>query len=311
MAASTPTASRSRRREPSNSPSLRGTGSASTPQKTGIAHIPSYDSVLLTPSPLKTRAVFYGTDSSTFDDIFMDSPYRSPTFALSSRPEAMRDDEDCAVPLCLSPDSPTPSSAFGPMMPSSSSAALYTPIKSSQSNFDNSLCGSPDSTSLGTKRKSSSSFTPLRQNKLTPLSISREKSFHKLAPLPQPLFSIPRLAGQADHTDTLDKLTLSDFMMDGEDRRPKKSKGPRKSEPATLLRGPAGPSKQFLNRSWGSKADGHDAVVPATAKRRARPRQTSAKEQRESVRHQTSGSPRKVQLCVRPSAPFSLNLSAF
>jgi hypothetical protein len=259
---------------------------------------------MLTPSPLKPRSQF---TAANWDDGFFDSPYRSPTLAYSARPEAMRDENERVVPFNLTPDSPTPTDTFTSFMPSSSSTALYTPVKPSQSTFDEDMSSSPIASSgLGTKRKSSSILTPLRQHKLTPLSISREHSFPKLDPLPRPLFYTPRASGNPDHTDTMGKLTLSD--LDDDDdlvARPKKFAKARKSEPA-VLRGPSDPPKHALNRSWGSKGDSQDlSTANIAGKRRARARPVPARDKREQVKQQTSVSPRKVSsflLFLSPTA---------
>ncbi|KAJ7287800.1 kinase-like domain-containing protein [Mycena rebaudengoi] len=142
---------------------------------------PSYDSPMLTPSPLRARNA---------DDMFFNSPYKPRPIT----PE----DADAAVFLA-SPTKP-----------------LLTPAKRVRSRTPLLL----NTNTTGTKRKSSAHTTTSTPLRLAPLTSPNNGSvaFHRLAPLPAPKFNArtPQTIAEADahlrsHTATLTRLSISDL----------------------------------------------------------------------------------------------------
>ncbi|KAF8161235.1 hypothetical protein B0H34DRAFT_700064 [Crassisporium funariophilum] len=198
-----------------------------------------YDSPMLTPSPLRQRPLF---PLSTSDDDFLQSPYRSPTALaplfnpfFAPKPQAIDDDEGS---IFLSSAA---SGSFTPFFSTSGSQPLLTPVKQvhrapSRSVLAikpmNTIFGSAAPSAeltnttrvgVGTKRKSTSNATPLRQHNLTPLKVTHAKeapispSFDRLAPLPAPKFTArtPQTKAETDaylkrQTATLIRLQISD-----------------------------------------------------------------------------------------------------
>ncbi|KAF8423703.1 hypothetical protein L210DRAFT_3653791 [Boletus edulis BED1] len=159
---------------------------------------PSYDSPMLTPSPLRQRAFSPPVHDPEQDDIFLQSPFNSPPPVhrlypqrVHKQPVPINDDEGNNF---LSPSSV----ATSPFFPAPTSQPLRTPLNArSQVASMSAVPG----TGVGTKRKSSVQSggfsTPLWQTASTPLSISAANAdpasgvaFHRLAPLPAPQFGI-------------------------------------------------------------------------------------------------------------------------
>jgi len=230
MLAATPTTDyvslRNRPRDSSMSPSCRA--HHSTPPR--VQSDCSYDSPMLTPSPLRRRPLFPKYDAegapNDADDIFLQSPFKSPaathqfysSYAMKPQPIPADDDEGAIFRA-------SPSAPLSPFFPSSSSQPLLTPVKQVHRAPSRSalsikhLNAIPHPASgvtppavlnpttrvgVGTKRKSkplAANFsTPFRQHTLTPLSIASSKHpaesstggivFDRLAPLPAPRFTV-------------------------------------------------------------------------------------------------------------------------
>ncbi|KAH7913486.1 hypothetical protein BJ138DRAFT_625398 [Hygrophoropsis aurantiaca] len=204
---------------------------------------PSYDSPMLTPSPLRRRPLFPPpVDHSDQDDIFLQSPFKSPPpihrlytqHRYKQQPVPIDDDEGS---IFLSSSSAAPS----PFFPPPSSQPLRTPVKESSriparhalSNKQLNVHQPVPSSSaarigIGTKRKSSAQSggfsTPVRQSVSTPLSISASKTFHRLAPLPAPRFLTRTPQSKAEteaymssQTETLKKLRIRDMVHSDEE----------------------------------------------------------------------------------------------
>lgn len=218
----------------------------------------SYDSPMLTPSPLRQRPLFpnhFTTDLKDAEDLFLQSPYKSPAPAHSSMPQCTvkpqqitADDEEGSIFLASS------SSTFSPFFPASPSQPLRTPVKqifrpSSRSALSikhlNSLpCPTANvapsdamnpatRVGVGTKRKSTPHVqsTPIRQHNLTPLMVASARDtatggicLDRLAPLAAPKFTpgTPQTNAETDaylkrQTATLTRLKISDIHDTGEE----------------------------------------------------------------------------------------------
>ncbi|KAG6918544.1 hypothetical protein DXG01_013634 [Tephrocybe rancida] len=216
--------------------------------------VSSYDSPMLTPSPLRQRPLFpyaFNPVLADPDDLFLQSPFKSPAQAhnihtlYSMKPQTISADDDEGS-IFLS----SPSSSFSPFFPTSASQPLRTPVKqihrfpsrSALSVRQNQSIPAPldvpvstTCVGVGTKRKSTPhTSTPIRQHNLTPLVISSQRissdstsdvvMLDRLAPLPAPKFvaSTPQTKAETDahlrrQTATLTRLKLSDFVEPGED----------------------------------------------------------------------------------------------
>jgi hypothetical protein len=132
---------------------------------------PAFDSPMLTPSPLKKRPLFprrtLASGSGDPDDIFLQSPFKSPSPHQFRNPSIINADDD---------SNNFPASTSTPFFPSSDSQPLRTPVKeihrvSSRSGLGQySSTGNPN-TNVGNKRKPT---TPLAHERvyhrvLTPL----------------------------------------------------------------------------------------------------------------------------------------------
>ena len=202
----------------------------------------SYDSPMLTPSPLRQRAFSPPVHDPEQDDIFLQSPFKSPPpvhrlypHRVHKHPVPIDDDEGS---IFLSPSS----AATSPFLPPPSSQPLRTPVKeqlrsvlkSKQLNAQSQVQSTPAApwTGVGTKRKSSAGFsTPLQQSASTPLSISAANAdpasgvaFHRLAPLPALRFGIRTPQSKAETEDylkgqaeTLKRLRIRDMENSDED----------------------------------------------------------------------------------------------
>ncbi|KAG6836851.1 hypothetical protein H0H93_002292 [Arthromyces matolae] len=207
------------------------------PSPTTPAGRPVYDSPMLTPSPLRQRPLFPNPFNSSLadpDDLFLQSPFKSPAQAHSYpilKPQS--DDDDPSIFL-------SSSASLSPFLPSSASQPLLTPVKQihalpsrsalsiKQLNAVPAPLESVTRVGVGTKRKSTPhASTPIRQHSLTPLRISHPPNssnvpmFDRLAPLPAPTFvSTPQSKAETDahlrrQTATLTRLKLSDFVDSG------------------------------------------------------------------------------------------------
>ena len=227
------------------SPSCRAAHYSTPPRfSADSSSAPSYDSPMLTPSPLRRRSLFPPpVDDPEQDDIFLQSPFKSPPpvhrlypHRVHKQPVPIDDDEGS---IFLSPSSP----ATSPFFPAPTSQPLRTPVKEELRSKPRSVLKSRllnthsegVSTSavaraaVGTKRKSSAHSggfsTPLRQSVSTPLSISAAKAdpasgvaFHRLAPLPAPLFGIRTPQSKAEteaylkgQAETMKRLRIRDM----------------------------------------------------------------------------------------------------
>jgi mitosis inhibitor protein kinase SWE1 len=205
---------------------------------------PSYDSPMLTPSPLRQRAFSPPVHDPEQDDIFLQSPFKSPPpvhrlypHRVHRHPVPIDDDDDG---IFLSPSS----AATSPFLPPPTSQPLRTPVKehlrsktrsvlkSRQLNAQVQSTPAAPCTGVGTKRKSSAGFsTPLRQSTSTPLSISAANAdpasgvaFHRLAPLPALRFGVRTPQSKAETEDylkgqaeTLKRLRIRDMENSDED----------------------------------------------------------------------------------------------
>ncbi|KAG6833560.1 hypothetical protein H0H87_005211 [Tephrocybe sp. NHM501043] len=213
----------------------------------------SYDSPMLTPSPLRQRPLFPNPFNPVLadpDDLFLQSPFKSPAQAhnlhtqYTTKPQTIAQDDDEGSIFLASPSSP-----FSPFFPASASQPLLTPVKQihrlpsrsalsiTQPKSMHAPLDIPTSATrvgVGTKRKSTPhASTPIRQHNLTPLVISTHRMnsdstsdavmLDRLAPLPAPKFvaSTPQTKAETDahlrrQTATLTRLKLSDFVEFGE-----------------------------------------------------------------------------------------------
>jgi len=217
----------------------------------------SYDSPMLTPSPLRHRPLFPTSFNPHVNDLFLQSPYKSPAPPLHPRPlyhskphPIVPDDDDDGSIFLSSPTST-------PFFPPSSSQPLRTPVKqihrmSSRSNLsfprfsspplpDRSL-PHPDPPSpatriaVGIKRKSTPHITstPVRPHNLAPLvissttmplsSLTNYATLDRLAPLPAPKFvtATPQTRAETEaylktQTTTLTRLSIADTNISPED----------------------------------------------------------------------------------------------
>lgn len=222
-------------RPTSISPSCRGR-LATPPRRPS----PSYDSPMLTPSPLRRKPLF-PQPLHDQDDIFLQTPFKSTAQAHNlshaSKPRPITPDDDEGA-IFLS----SASAAFSPFVPPSSSQPLLTPVKqihrdptrtalSVKQLNATSVPPSPLRVGVGTKRKSTPHNTPLRQNTLTPLNISSARNsgaggmaFDRLAPLPAPKFTsrTPHTKAETEghlyrQTETLTRLRLTDRSISGDE----------------------------------------------------------------------------------------------
>ncbi|KAG8213596.1 hypothetical protein J3R82DRAFT_10265 [Butyriboletus roseoflavus] len=208
---------------------------------------PSYDSPMLTPSPLRRQPFFAPpVDDPEQDDIFLQSPFKSPPPVhrlcpprVHKQPLPINDDEGS---IFLSPST-------SPFFPPPTSQPLRTPVKeelrsktrsalkSRQPNIQSeaALTSAVTSAAVGTKRKSSAQSggfsTPLRQSVSTPLSISAANadpasgiSFHRLAPLPALRFGTRTPQSKAEteaylkgQAETMKRLRIRDMENSDED----------------------------------------------------------------------------------------------
>ncbi|KIJ67624.1 hypothetical protein HYDPIDRAFT_174044 [Hydnomerulius pinastri MD-312] len=210
---------------------------------------------MLTPSPLRRRPLFPpSVDNSDPDDIFLQSPFKSPPPVHRLYPQHVHKrhpvpiDDDDEGSIFLSSSSAAPS----PFFPASTSQPLRTPVKEElrvnarsilKTKHLNVQSVGPSSFSMpsaarvgvGTKRKSSAQSggfsTPLRQPVSTPLSISAAKAdpasgvaFHRLAPLPAPRFGTrtPQSKAETDlyvkrQAETMKRLRIRDMDNSDED----------------------------------------------------------------------------------------------
>ncbi|KAG6873414.1 hypothetical protein C0995_015839 [Termitomyces sp. Mi166 len=212
--------------------------------------LPSYDSPMLTPSPLRQQPLFPNPFNPVLadpDDFFLQSPFKSPAQAhhlhtvYTTKPQPIPlDDDDGSIFL-------SSSSSYSPFFPTSTSQPLRTPVKQihrfpsraalsvKQLNSVSAPLDSGTRIGVGTKRKSAThASTPIRQHNLTPLVISSQRvssssasdvvTLDRLAPLPAPKFvaSTPQTKAETDaylkrQTATLTRLKLSDFVEPGGD----------------------------------------------------------------------------------------------
>ncbi|KAG6885681.1 hypothetical protein C0993_011166 [Termitomyces sp. T159_Od127] len=229
------------------SPSYRSRHSTPPRRVSPTSDLPSYDSPMLTPSPLRQQPLFPNPFNPALvdpDDFFLQSPFKSPAQAhhlhtvYTTKPQPIpSDDDDGSIFL-------SSSSSYSPSFPTSTSQPLRTPVKqihrfSSRSALSvkqiNSMpvphdaLGSATRIGVGTKRKSTPhTSTPIRRHNLTPLVISSQRvrnsasdvvMLDRLAPLPAPKFiaSTPQSKAETDahlkrQTATLTRLKLSDFV---------------------------------------------------------------------------------------------------
>lgn len=227
------------------SPSYRSRHCTPPRRVSPTSDLPSYDSPMLTPSPLRQQPLFPNPFNPALvdpDDFFLQSPFKSPAQAhhlhtvYTTKPQPIpSDDDDGSIFL-------SSSSSYSPFFPTSTSQPLRTPVKqihrfSSRSALSikqiNSVpapydaLGSATHVGVGTKRKSTThTSTPIRRHNLTPLVISSQRNsasdtvmLDRLAPLPAPKFvaSTPQSKAETDahlkrQTATLTRLKLSDFV---------------------------------------------------------------------------------------------------
>jgi len=171
------------------------------------------DNCMSSPRPHRPRLPFA-------KDNYLQSPFKTPSY--NSNQSMSIDDSGF--------DSPTAS----PLLDISSSRTLYTPVKQSQHCFDefdpdDSYTFTPKRppSTAGTKRKSPSTRTPLRQHSLTPLNITSSATgngrlngskFDRLAPLSPPKFHArtPQTKKETEayirnQTATMTRLKISDL----------------------------------------------------------------------------------------------------
>ncbi|KAF7983292.1 hypothetical protein HWV62_22953 [Athelia sp. TMB] len=265
-----------RPRDSSLSPSCRahhGLFTSSTPPRPSAKRSTSYDSPMLTPSPLRRQSLFpssRASDDDYDDDIFLQqSPFR---------PVAKPVDDDG---LFLAPK------AFP-----GSAQPLRTPVKQ-QARRKPSLSFAPAQppalplTLGGTKRKGAA-----HDRLVTPLGVSAAQNgaaFDRLAPLPAPRFDAhtpaPKDAdGYARTQESMTRLRICD--LDNDNDSDDDEEAPRVGRKPSLRE-----SLLALAKARG-KAEVAEAVSPGghVSKRRARSRPVS-EELLESVRHAPSPSP--------------------
>lgn len=314
-----------RPRDSSLSPSCRQHNyfsSNSTPPRHGSNRSASYDSPMLTPSPLRRQPLFPNGRASDDDDddIFLQSPFREPKRAMA---QPVADEDEGGI--FLAPHSTTP-------FPMTSAQPLRTPVKQQTRHKVNLsfLSAAPNpqprlhQTQLpaapltlgGTKRKGASHdfSTPLRL--VTPLGVSSAQnagasgvSFDRLAPLAAPRFDARTTPSKADtevymhkHTESMTRLRICDLDSSDEEeceehvelfstakRTGKMGKKPSLRESLLAIAKNAG-------KGDGGRAENDQEVAEAISpgghitKRRARSRPVS-QELLESVRHTPSPSP--------------------
>ena len=231
------------------SPSCRAAHYSTPPRfSADSSSAPSYDSPMLTPSPLRQRPFSPPVHDPEQDDIFLQSPFKSPppvhrlySHRVHKQPAPIDDDEGS---IFLSP-----SAARSPFFHPPTSQTLRTPVKeelrsktrsvlkSRQLNAKSdvaSTSGAP-CPSVGTKRKSSAQSggfsTPLQHSASTPLSISAAKAdpasgvaFHRLAPLPALRFGTRTPQSKAEteaylkgQAETMKRLRIRDMENSDED----------------------------------------------------------------------------------------------
>ncbi|KIL68822.1 hypothetical protein M378DRAFT_8264 [Amanita muscaria Koide BX008] len=296
-----------------------------------------YDSVLLSPSPLRQRPLFPVPKGNTdvADDLFMQSPFKSPAPAqfhvpYPTQPQPIAaDDDDGSIFLSSSSTSPT--------IPVSLSQPLRTPVKQSfglptrpvllekQLNTTpfNSKPTFPatDATrvGLGVKRKQNCQnvSTPLRPHTLSPLKVAASKTvdprattcfmFDRLAPLEAPKFitRTPQTKAETEaylrrQTATLTKLKLAD-LHNSDDEFSLHSVRDLDDEMDGFAPGGGSGYKLVANRGK-DKEEVVEAVSPGghVTKRRARSRPVSA-ELLESALHPSSPTKRSVPSTNFPS----------
>lgn len=242
---------RSRTRDSSMSPSCRASVHHNTPPRPTEQRSNSYDSPMLTPSPLRRQSLFpydhskaRDEDDSDDNDIFLQSPYKSPPhqyYSHGSKPPRPMQTEDDEGGIFLSTSAATQLSSFSPF-PASTSQPLRTPVKQvhrTTSHLYHSVkhssaqphpitIASNSAFGVGTKRKStplggsSGDFsTPLRQRVVTPLGVSSAHNagdlssesggvaFDRLAPLAAPRFNVRTPQSKAETEVHLKKHTES------------------------------------------------------------------------------------------------------
>ncbi|KAF8555319.1 hypothetical protein OG21DRAFT_1521869 [Imleria badia] len=204
---------------------------------------------MLTPSPLRQRPFSPPVHDPEQDDIFLQSPFKSPPpvhrlypHRVHKHPAPIDDDEGS---IFLSPSS----AATSPFFPAPSSQPLRTPVKeelrskarsvlkSKKLNTHPEVASSSAApcTGVGTKRKSSAHSggfsTPLQHSASTPLSISAAKAdpasgvaFHRLAPLAAPRFGLHTPQSKAEteaylkgQAETMKRLRIRDMENSDED----------------------------------------------------------------------------------------------
>ena len=238
-----------RARDGNISPSCRAAHIRTPPRR---ASNYSYDSPMLTPSPLRTRPVCssdFCSNTNDSDDIFLQSPFNYTPLHISPMKTFQTPTGVEGRPKCLASGPPRPLSPV--FFPTSDSPPLHTPVKQahrvpSRSALSvkhmNALPMPPPATETtvsghGTKRKSVANFsTPLRRRTFTPLNISTKNAnsisggiaFDRLAPLPAPRFT-PHTKAETEvylktQTSTMTQLSISDlndsekdFGTDGDD----------------------------------------------------------------------------------------------
>lgn len=300
----------------------------STPPRLAADRASSYDSPMLTPSPLRKRSLFphqvVTEDMSDPDDFFLHSPFKSPADVRrhrSSKPQkGALEDDDGGIFLS--------SSSAASFFPSSESQPLRTPIKQVHRAPSRPVLSikhlniaphPPDTTTrtgVGTKRKSTAHTnnftTPLRQRVLTPLTTpltlasakannAAPKGFAFLAPLPAPRFTTrtPHTKAETDvhlkrQTDTMTKLKICD-LDDSGDEFGEDSGYADNHDPGHEL---------FVDRAGAQVRSNGEEVIEAVSpgghitKRRARSRPVSV-ELLNRVNGRTSPSPSRVSLLFR------------
>lgn len=231
------------------SPSCRAAHYSTPPRfSADPSSAPSYDSPMLTPSPLRRKPVFAPpVDDPEQDDIFLQSPFKSPppvhrlySHRVHKQPVPIDDDDEGSI--FLSPST-------SPFFPAPTSQPLRTPVKEELRSMTRSvlksrqlnaqaevpLASAVAYAAVGTKRKSSAQSggfsTPLRQSVSTPLSISAAKAdptsgvaFHRLAPLPALRFGISTPQSKAEteaylkgQAETMKRLRIRDMENSDED----------------------------------------------------------------------------------------------
>ncbi|KAG6842142.1 hypothetical protein C0991_001635 [Blastosporella zonata] len=310
-----------------SSPSCRPRHATPPRRVSPTTDLSSYDSPMLTPSPLRQRPLFPNPFNPVLadpDDLFLQSPFKSPaqahhlhTLYTTTKPQPISPDDNEGSIFLASPSS----SSFSPFFPTSASQPLRTPVKqihrfpsrsvlsmtqpkSVLAPFD--VPASATRVGVGTKRKSTPhSSTPIRQHNLTPLVIASQRTnsttdvvmLDRLAPLPAPKFvaSTPQTKAETDaylrrQTATLTRLKLSDYVEPGDESEAMQNDSG--CEMGDDLLFSDAKLKLAANGKGKDKEEVAEAISPGghIIKRRARRRPLSA-ELLESVR---SPSPSKV-----------------